>query len=71
MDESKRLEQEADAILKEDARAKGFIKKGGKYGYGKYAREAGILTPHAVATIRHYEFPADFNRLKRQESESD
>lgn len=69
MDDAKRLEEEADAILKEDAKKKGFIKEGGTYGYGKYAKKYGILTPHDVATIRHHEFPADFARLRRKEDE--
>jgi hypothetical protein len=67
--EARRLEQEADAILRQDARSKGFIKK--TYGYGKYAKEAGILTPHDIATIRHHEFPAEFDRLVTQDTQED
>lgn len=67
--ESARLEKEADALLRADAKAKGYIKK--TYGYGKYAREAGILTAHDIATIRHHEFPGDFDRLRRGEDEDD
>lgn len=67
--ESARLEAEADALLRADAKEKGFIKR--KYGYGKYAKEAGILTAHDIATIRHHEFPADFDRLKQAEDQDD
>lgn len=62
--ESRRLEAEADAILKEDAKKEGHIKEGGVYGFGKYAKQYGILTPHDIATIRHYEFHTDdWNRV--------
>lgn len=67
--ESRLLEREADFLLREDAKAKGYIKK--TYGFGKYAREAGILTAHDVATIRRYEFPADFARLRQAEDQDD
>lgn len=67
--EARRLEREADALLRADAKAKGFIKK--TYGFGKYAREAGILTAHDIATIRHHEFPGDFARLRRNEDIDD
>lgn len=67
--EAKRLEKEADALLRADAKEKGYIKK--KYGYGKYAKAAGILTPHDIATIRHHEFPAEFDRLVTQDTQED
>jgi hypothetical protein len=67
--EARRLEQEADAILRQDARDKGYIKK--TYGYGKYAKEAGILTPHDIATIRHHEFPALFDRLVTEQDQDE
>lgn len=67
--EARRLEKEADALLRADAKEKGYIKK--TYGYGKYAKEAGILTAHDIATIRHHEFPAEFDRLRIGEDQDD
>jgi hypothetical protein len=68
-EEARRLEGEADALLRADAKEQGFIKK--TYGYGKYAKTYGILTAHDIATIRRYEFPGDFNRLRRDEDHDD
>lgn len=67
--EARRLEKEADALLREDAKAKGFIKPRGKYGFGKYAKEAGILTQHDIVTIRKHEFASDFDRLDTGDDE--
>lgn len=67
--EARRLEKEADALLRADAKDKGYIKR--KYGYGKYAKDAGILTPHDIVTIRKHEFPAEFDRLVSSEDQDD
>lgn len=52
-DETARLEREADAILRQDAKDQGFIAKSGR-GYTKYARAVGITTADTLdRTYKH------------------
>lgn len=52
--EVRRLEAEADALLKKDARAKGFIKPNGR-GFTAYARSIGITTKKILETTYKHE----------------
>ena len=49
-------------VSRQDARAQGFVKK--TYGFGKYAKQYGILTKHDVATIRIHERGGDVDQLQ-------
>ena len=52
--ESSRLEAEADALLKGDAKANGFIKDNGR-GFSAYARSIGITTKKILETTYKHE----------------
>jgi hypothetical protein len=52
--EQRRLEAEADALLKEDARRRGFIRPNGR-GFSDYAREIGITTKKTLETTYKHE----------------
>ena len=52
--ESRRLEAEADALLKGDAQANGFIKDNGR-GFSAYARSIGITTKKTLETTSKHE----------------
>ena len=52
--ESRRLEGQADALLKGDAKANGFIKDNGR-GFSAYARSIGITTKKILETTYKHE----------------
>ena len=52
--EIRRLEAEADALLKQDAKASGFIKDNGR-GFSAYARSIGIVTKKTLETTYKHE----------------
>lgn len=52
--EIRRLEAEADALLKQDAKASGFIKDNGR-GFSAYARSIGITTRKTLETTYKHE----------------
>lgn len=52
--ESQRLEAEAEALLKKDARDRGFIRSNGR-GFSEYARTVGITTKKILETTYKHE----------------
>lgn len=52
--EQRRLEAEADALLKKDAEAQGFIRPNGR-GFSEYARSIGITTKKTLETTYKHE----------------
>lgn len=52
--ESRRLEAQADAMLKADARERGFIRANGR-GFSNYARDTGITTKKTLETTYKHE----------------
>jgi hypothetical protein len=52
--EIRRLEAEADALLKQDAKDRGFIKDNGR-GFSAYARSIGIVTKKTLETTYKHE----------------
>lgn len=51
----KDLEKQADDILRQDARDRGFIKGKSLRGYGEYARKHGIMTSKQKSVVEKTE----------------
>lgn len=52
--ESQRLEKQAEELLKQDARERGFIRENGR-GFSDYARASGITTKKTLETTYKHE----------------
>lgn len=53
-EESRRLEKQAEELLKADARDQGFIRANGR-GFSEYARATGITTKKILETVYKHE----------------